>query len=251
MIFHAMGSRLVLLSVMIGAVTAVGLTSCSTMLSKTVYSDTGGGWLRIQSSTILQDIHKGDIDIFESAPDELSSDSSIMDPVQWTQVDYEEVTKALYENEFSETSSDWLFSRSLFKLDCRYAHLGPQSATFDLFRIIHSRDKDSRIERSIFIQPLLNRVGWSEREANPNQANWRGINLTQVNIHAEDALHIAEQQGGQAVRESVQDNCAIYVTMIADHWDGDWKVSYAGFQSQGDLFRIYVDEESGAYRLDP
>jgi hypothetical protein len=66
-----------------------------------------------------------------------------------------------------------------------------------------------------------------------------GINLKQVTVSAEEALQIAEKQGGRSYRRHVLNRCNVNLDLT----DNSWIVVYRG--PEGDAIRVRIDATTG------
>lgn len=198
----------------------------------------------IDAQTILQSLDQTNIDVFklematpESTPERLPS-------VRWSQTDYYRVAQAFHEFVWQESLDKWKLNLIFFRLDCTDAALGPQMMSFDMFRMDKTREGDSRIDRSIYIWPQQNQLHWSEAEYYPVRFRKSVLDLTKVEIMAEEALRIAEEHGGRNARLASNNTCVISGHLGADTRYNGWLVSYRG-EGSITLFEVVIDERTG------
>jgi hypothetical protein len=173
------------------------------------------GYYAIDTDTILKSIAQGKTDVFFSqnaTPEVVAPLSS--KPIQWSQADYFRVAEALSEFVWNEPLEDWNLDNVLFRLDCEDVNSGPQFAAFSYFKIIHTREQESRLVHNLLIDPFGHSVSWQETEYYPNNLVVKRTDLSQQNILAEDALSIAEKNGGLEVRSSAGNACIIYLLRL-------------------------------------
>lgn len=214
-----------------------------------VSSDEGA--YAIDSQTILQSLTNGDTQVFTSltaTPD--ATPQTNLPPVHWSQANYFQIAQAFNEMKWKESLDSWKFNDIFFRLDCDFVSLGPQFASFKIFKTIHTREEDSRLVHYIHIDPQQDRVSWGKTEYYPQVDNWSYLDLTKIKIPVEGALNIAENNGGQQARLAVNNNCNIFISMVAGLRDNDWQVWYSGNGSDK-LFIIEIDEQSGEYQIIP
>ncbi len=174
---------------------------------------------------------------------------SEIEPVLWGQSDYLSIVKTFFQVNWKDTIADWKIKDFLFHLSCDNAQvsLHPQSAQLKLYQVNnHDTGTDSRIERYIFISPHESLLEWGETEYSPDYSSHRYYDLSQVKISAEEALRIAEDNGGRDYRLSQNNECSISVFLKYSNWpltDYNWRVYYSRDYS------IEVDKRSGAYKI--
>ena len=71
---------------------------------------------------------------------------------------------------------------------------------------------------------------------------WKNIRLSQLQITAEDALTIAEENGGKETRQLVDNECRIHARLAGDH---TWQILIYQNDTGSSLFRMVIDPSSG------
>jgi hypothetical protein len=133
-----------------------------------------------------------------------------------------------------------------FRVDCYEVSSGFQNSGFKYFKSVHRGDTRSRLEWRLYISPNENVVSITQVEYIPERVSWESIDLSQVKITADDALRIAEKNGGSKVRDDLSDNCAILASFEAGGKYKDWLVTYF---SNGSWFDINIDGRTGEYKI--
>ncbi len=207
----------------------------------------GEGTYRIDPKTILEAIKVGEPKIFtlktETTEDEVKAGSSY----QWSQTDFIEVSTAFQKEILSKTAADQKIDRMLFGLDdCKDVNLGAQRAYIFTYML----------ESGYFVWPPFNVASYSYSIDLPsNELRWSAksydkyvgeeihsvLDFAQIKISAEEALRIAELNGGKDARLSVENQCSINLEIDANSNNGNWVVNY------GSLFRIEIDKANGSY----
>lgn len=206
------------------------------------------GQYEIDSVTILASIDQGNADVFISqigTPEVMPTTPG--KPVQWSQADYYRIAQTLHEFVWGEPIENWNLSEILFRMGCEDANNGPQFAQFQLFRIGHVDEQETRIVRSLFIEPMKQSVSWHEYETAPAVGQWPTIDLGQFGISANDALQIAESNDGSKERSTVNNECSIYITAPDSMYDG-WRIDYSQ-TNLPPLFEIHIDPMTGEYKV--
>lgn len=215
------------------------------LFSKPMLSSRGQAWYRIDPMTLPQALEHGETAVFASEATGTIDDLPDSKPVRWSQADFLRIAEALQQQELSESLYDWRFSQLLFRLNCEDTAFGPQQATIELYKEYPRDGAILLIQRYVSILPRKNQVGWTEDEIYPVLGHQPSIELVKVNVPVEQALRTAEAQGGQAAREAAQNQCVIYLLFTASRAKNGWEVTYSGFPTRGDLFEIYVNEQTG------
>lgn len=207
------------------------------------------GYIVIDSETILDALARGKTDVFTPqlvTPEVIPPTPDT--PVQWSQANYFQIVFAMYPFIWNETLEGWGLERMLFRLDCADVINGPQDASIQFFKITHTRDQDSRLLRDLWINPTKNLVSWHEVEKYPNVWGRETIDFTRIKIPVEEALRIAEKNGGDKARLSVGNSCIIYLLLSPGAQYSGWQVSYSGNDAK-DLFAIHIDPLTGEYEV--
>jgi len=73
----------------------------------------------------------------------------------------------------------------------------------------------------------------------------RKLDLRRLAVDLEKALEIAEENGGQAYRQNVGDQCDVYVSLRQYIWE----VAYRELSEYRDVFRVNIDARTGEYEI--
>ena len=94
-------------------------------------------------------------------------------------------------------------------------------------------------------------IWWREYQVENPSKNWAVINMEQVKITAQDALQIAELNGGHNTRTQIDQKCSISITLAPDGLFSGWQVSYFSPNTPDvNHLDVYVEEDTGEYKLD-
>ncbi|MCL4527874.1 MAG: hypothetical protein M1282_00480 [Chloroflexi bacterium] len=209
---------------------------------------TNEGTYSMDSPTIFQSLAAGKTDVFIRQMTTPSATSVNLPPVRWTEANYLLVASAFSQMVWHESFDSWKLERLHFGLDCKDESLGPQWSSLDVYKAIQSPEGGARIERTLFISPDENQVSWNGAEYYPDVEGKSFFNPSEIKIHAEEVLHIAETQGGEKERQSVDNVCQIDLSIVAGLSDNNWIVRYTGYH--GDyLFQIEVNQQTGEYQI--
>ncbi len=194
----------------------------------------------INPDMILEDLPKNKTDVF--TPQEYMPDEKSLEYVEWKPEDFDLIAEALHEFMWEETLEGWKLTAINFAWDCEHIDKGPQEAHYRYFKVEKLRLKKTRFESSLGILPNWDTVGATMCEYYPVEVRWSEIDLTQLGISAEEALGIAERNGGAETRAAVGNSCQISVLLNpALNYDG-WHVRYSYL---GTIDEYYIDPVTG------
>lgn len=199
----------------------------------------------IDNKSILISIAEGREDVFVPATSSDAEETPSEFPVNWKQSDYLVIAEALHEVVWGSSLETWELNSTNFGLLCSDETHGLQYAHFVFYNILESDESEARIVHNIVIDPERSIVNAWALKYSPVVINWETVDLTSINITADDALQIDEPNGGAEQRNIVDNDCYISVSFVPDSigYDG-WKVSY--YQNPGVLLEVYIDPFSGA-----
>jgi hypothetical protein len=132
-----------------------------------------------------------------------------------------------------------------FYRDCQNISTG-----FDLFIIVYVKytDTNKYDAREITVSPIYQNASMSEKK-NLQQPMFslNNINLDKINVTADTALHIAEENGGKVARLTAKNQCR--ASVISD--GQDWFVRYLAQNSSvsSSIFKIDVNAYTGKYKI--
>ncbi|MGD8456666.1 MAG: PepSY domain-containing protein [Anaerolineales bacterium] len=200
----------------------------------------GGESYSINPDTILEDLSQGKTDVF--IPQEYMPDEKSREYVEWKSADYDLIVEALHEMMWGETLEGWKMNLMGFEWDCEYIDKGPRNANYTYFKVEKLRERKSRFVSNLWVSPNWNSVRASMWENYPRLCCWDEINPEKLEISAEEALDIAEKNGGAEYRVSIENSCKIIVSLPAKlDYDG-WIVSYRYLHT---FNKYYIDAKTG------
>jgi len=210
------------------------------------------GEYAIDIDMALDSLAQGNINIFVPLPETPglpTSESTTR--INWSFTDLLNIGQAFHQWHWKETINEWNLNKLEYQVDCKDAELAPYFVWLELFRISQAKGMKIRSTHTIQIGIPEAVVYWSESERYPVTENWRSIDLAQINISAEQALKIAEENGGHETRLFVENNCRIY--LVAPYSaENEWLVRYASYSPDEGwryLLEAYVDKETGEFRI--
>ena len=201
-------------------------------------------YFAIDPERVLADLDHGETDVFTS--EIATPENPIFNKtIEWHQSDYLKIAGNLNRFVWNETLEDWNLYYMNFKVTCHDNPTGFEFAEIAYFKTI-SQDllQRSHVGRAFQIVPQDGYVVYSG-EANFPQSPfdpWESLNLNKLRISAEDALKMADENGGRAARLSVQNECTICARLSGNI---AWNIFISANDSGSTIFRIAVDPYTG------
>jgi hypothetical protein len=169
-----------------------------------------------------------------------------LEPVPWGVSDYFFVAKELYQFAQNDTLDDWKLKEMWFSGKCDEINIGFQRAGFVYFKSIPGEESNIRVEATMFVVPEENIARYFDVVYTPELKEWNYIDLSQINISAVKALQIADINGGEKFRDSVNNYCRIVESYDAEGKYKGWTLTYSA-ENQG--FKINIDPSTGDFRI--
>lgn len=165
--------------------------------------------------------------------------------VQWSQNDYLEITKSLNKHVWHDNLDDWLLYRMIFGTRCQDNPSGFENGTLTYYKTIFRNNQIRYTTRDMIASPKYMSIIWGGGTEYPHPLfGWKNIDLNKIKITAEDALRIAEENGGQETRLSVQNKCDIHVILLRGNYDG-WLVYYNNRLGSTNGFEVRINYTTG------
>ncbi len=201
-------------------------------------------YFAIDPETILTTLEHGETDVF--TPEVTTPENPIFENnFEWQQTDYLKIVDTLNRFVWNEALDDWSLYYMNFSTACHDDLKGLGFAEIAYFKTIpvDILQKDYTV-RAFQIVPQYGYVVSSGGATFPQPLfdRWENVNLNKLRILAEDALKIAEENGGQAARLSVQNQCTIHMRLSGD---AGWKVFIYANDTGSSIFRMEVDASTG------
>ncbi len=133
----------------------------------------------IDPSTLLATIKEGKSNSFtllRATPPVHPSRSNT--PIQWKQADYLFISKAFHQFVWHEPFPEGELIDIRYSLDCKEVGYGLQSAKYKLVHITKSKEDETRIDRTIIIDPAYSQVFAWEYSYNPNYSRYKFIDIS-------------------------------------------------------------------------
>lgn len=217
------------------------------------------GVYEIDPETILLSLDQGDTNVF--VPFIGEPGNYPYPPVghfNWKQSDYLKVASALYQLKVKENVNDWNIYSMIFNRGCSDNLNG-----FDIGEISYFKTDSSETSKyilyDILISPINKGVAWETGGVYSRPLlGWTKVDLDRLKVTAEDALQMAEENGGKDARLKVENECKIHLVVNANPVDvNGWGVRYSYYPTSVPvddnvkpiLFEIHIDPYSGKYKI--
>ena len=198
---------------------------------------------QINPNTIIAELDSGAADIF--TPMDSSQQDGVPDkPISWQQEDFIKVARALNQTVWSEPLSGWKLYSMHFSSACQDDPRGFAEGDFYYFRTTFRNNGKIRFTtQDFFISLPYEQATWAggANFAHP-LLGWENIRLGRIQVSAEDALTIAEENGGRESRLLVDNNCSIHVMLAGDNF---WQVYMYHDDTRALIFRMEIDPSTG------
>ena len=140
----------------------------------------------------------------------------------------------------------------IFNADCQNLD-GLTGSDFQYFKTDFDKGKVLDTWREIEISPKYAFVAWGggAKYRHP-LLGWKSIDLNRLKVTAEDAIRIAEENGGREARLRAQNRCNIHLLLMPERYKG-WLIDYqsADFEIQIDLYTGKVIQKFCSFFPDP
>lgn len=197
---------------------------------------------RIDTASILNSLAEGETNLF--AVQETAPETSNARLALWRQSDFIGLARVLNQVVWQEPLSSWRLYSMHFSTPCKDNLSGFAEADFYYFKTTFRENGKIRYTtQNIFISPEYEQVIWSGGANFPHPLiGWDYVRLRQIQISAEDALAIAEANGGRETRQLVDNSCRIHVRLASDQ---TWQILIYQNDTGSSLFRMVIDSDSG------
>lgn len=234
-----------MIGVLIGTILSCSAYDDQIELSK----DVVWRYYSITPDTILTSLVQGNTNVF--APLAATPEGELPSPkklVLWEQDEFFLVAETIHKQSWGETLGDQNLYSMSFTTDCAYGEIGTfRSAEFLSFKVVATDAEEARLEYWISIWPSIDLLYTVEGVYQPNVKYKVPIAISQYQVTASEALHIAEEMGGSEIRAKAGNDCKISVTATGTD-EKIWQVLYYpdGFTR---LFEILINAQTGDYNI--
>jgi hypothetical protein len=201
------------------------------------------GYYKINPETILTSLNNGETKVF--TPETTSPEEPVFDKYfSWQQSDYTKLTAALHEFVWGEGLNGWKLYSVYFDTPCHDHISGFELGQYYYFKtIFHKNGKIGYAGRGFLITPQYGDVEWGSGPNYPHPIlGWKSVNLNTIKITAEQALKIAEENGGKEARLLVENKCK--VTARLSGYSG-WRIFIYRYDTGSSIFRMEIDPSTG------
>ena len=202
------------------------------------------GYYKIDPETILTSLENGDTNVFKPLLKDPTKVERVADAsISWTQADYLRVFSAFSKLVWDDSmgSQIWKIYYVDFVGSCFDKPCNLHNALIVYFKI----SANSYTTRIMEIQPSFGLVRWGDETSYPVVRQWKGVELSAARITAEDALKIAEKNGGREIRLRAPNK----YTVTVHSWESDknWQVQY--IFDDPPFYQFLVDFDTGRYEF--
>jgi hypothetical protein len=201
------------------------------------------GYYKINPEIILTSLDNGETKVF--TPETTSPENPIFDKYfSWGQSDYTRIIAALHEFVWDESLNDWRLYNMYFGTPCHDKLSGFELGKYYYFKtIFHKSGQIGYAGRGYLVTPQYGDVEWGSGPNYPHPViGWKSVNINKVKITAEEALAIAEQNGGKEARLLVNNECNI-TTQLSGY--SGWRIFIYRNDTGASIFRMEVDPSTG------
>jgi hypothetical protein len=197
------------------------------------------GYYEFDTAQILQLLDDGRMDVFSrTLEDPALSEESLDDlSIAWTQSEYLRIASAAGKSAWDDDLKEWRMYRLYFQQSCEDDFSGFDSASLVYFNDDDSPNSFMYSTRIIEIFPYFSGLRWGGGVYYPKPflQRWKSIDLSRMRFTAEEALQVAEENGGKAARLQEDNSCIIIIDSEANN---KWEVEYfgAGFEVLVDMY---------------
>lgn len=198
------------------------------------YPESRTGYYQFDPQTILTSLNRGKANLFTP----LLVDPNTLDfyypNIAWTQSDFLRVASALSQRIWNEPLDldSWNVYIILAAGECSNHFSGFDDFGITYYKTINTGWDMTYTARHIDLMPYQGVAEWEGNGdfSTPFIFGWINIELTRFKITAEQAVQIADKNGGKATRLNRGSNCKVYVGTDLAHRDteGDWIIDYGG-----------------------
>lgn len=208
------------------------------------------GFYAIQPETILGVLTHNEDKVFTPITEQDVNYSVTNPSVNWAQSDYFQIVDAFYRLVLYDTLDDWELSSMSFVLGCADVDFGLQDGRFSFFKIVkNEHNEEVLVSRSIDVDPRYKIVLLWEREFYPYVITRSSIDLADIKFNSAEALQIAEDNGGQNLRLSLNNECSIGLSLSPDSAEyRGWYVYYTRRDNRRLIFDLSIDPFTGDIR---
>lgn len=200
------------------------------------------GAYKFDSEIVLDSLEQGEMNVFALTSESLGTQVH-KNPFVWKQADYLLIASALHQFVWKASVDDWSLHDMSFWGKCG-DHIG-----FDIVDISYAKPiglQEYNFHR-IGIYPRAGEGEWGGSEFPRSLFDkWYSIDLEKLTVALEDALQIAEKNGGEQARLSVKNRCTVNLS-LSPYPYAQWNISYSLAPKR--IFEVRIDAYTGEYEV--
>jgi hypothetical protein len=203
-------------------------------------------YFSFEPESVLTVLDQGTGETFKPLPATVDNNLFSSGSFPWRQQDYLKIAGALNQVVAKDTLEDWKIFKLHFDRDCADNPTGFDYVNMTFFKT----DGDQYSAREIDVYPLAKEADWGgdTHFPRPFLFGWKSIDLEKLKVTADDALQMAETNGGKEARLAEKNSCYILVMLSPNTDHENWGVYYYGDHS-ATLFAMTINPYSGEYQI--
>jgi hypothetical protein len=188
------------------------------------YPENRSGYYQFNPQTILASLDQGKTDAFTSLLVGDPNDVNVeYDRITWNQADFLHVANALSQQIWNEPLDldGWDIYFLLASKDCNDSFDGFDDFKITYYKTIKIGWETVYTARHIELTPWKGVATWAGDGdfSTPFIFGWTNIKLMKFKTTAEQAVQIADENGGKIARLNNDNKCRVYVNIIKNNWD--------------------------------
>lgn len=203
---------------------------------------TSENYYEFEPESLLKTLANGNDTVFSPVDsDTVGNETYSYGLVSWTQSDYLYIASAVHQLVWHESVESWAIGSLHFNLACSKIDKGFQYAIFTYMKEKISIRGYSAVEHEIHIEPQQGLISAWEFIYDPGLVRSKSVDMKDISITADQALIIAEENGGSEIRAKNNNSCDTSASLSPNsvNYDG-WRVMYSP-----QLFSISIDPTTG------
>jgi hypothetical protein len=202
------------------------------------YPSNNVGFYQFNPQTILASLDRGETDVLTPFLGNSDDMTVKYDNIAWTQSDFMRVANALSQKVWHEplNLNIWGVFFTFFEGQCNAQFGGFYAFEITYYKTVKVGWDVTYVARHIDLTAWNGIAEWAGdgEFSTPFIFGWRNVGLAEVRTTAEQAVCIADENGGKIVWLNNEKTCMVYVDMDKNNRDtgGNWLVHYYNFALQ-------------------
>jgi hypothetical protein len=149
-----------------------------------------------------------------------------------------------------EAMFEWDLLRMSFNSECQDPLDGFSRADLYYFRPITVDGEATYAGREMLLRPLYGDIvsGSGTNYPRPFLGSWESIDLSKLKITPDNALQIAEKNGGKSFRNMVKNDCRVFFSYAVRRNEG-WIVLYSSRKNTSEKFEMNINPFTGEFKI--